>query len=59
MSKQKEMKILYKRLSIRLSPKLNENLKKLALERGSSMNGIISQILWEFIEKYYTESKDK
>ncbi len=49
---------MIKRLSIRLVPKLNEQLKSIALERGSSMNGLISQILWEFIDEY-SKSKEK
>ena len=52
---------MIKRLSIRLVPKLNEQLKSIALERGSSMNGLISQILWEFIDEYskYTEKQER
>lgn len=44
-----------KRLSIRLVKQLADKLKEMSVERGTSMNSLISQILWDFIENYYKE----
>jgi|GEM_PF-3426926 hypothetical protein len=43
---------MYKRLSIRLVPALSERIKIIANERGLSVNALISEMAWNFVEAW-------
>ena len=43
---------MYKRLSIRLVPELAERVTALAKKRGLSVNALVTQAAWEFIEDW-------
>lgn len=43
---------MYKRLSIRLVRELSDNLLIIAQKRGLSINALISEIAWEFVEDW-------
>lgn len=49
---QKEDTKLYKRISIRIVPDLSENLKVIAQKRGLSVNSLISEMAWDFVEDW-------
>ena len=41
-----------KRISIRLVHSLSEELKAIAKERGLSVNSLISEMAWDFVEEW-------
>ena len=41
-----------KRISIRLVPILSEDLKAIAKKRGLSVNSLISEMAWDFVETW-------
>lgn len=43
---------MYKRLSIRIVSALSEKLNDIAKERGLSMNALISEMAWNFVEDW-------
>lgn len=43
---------MYKRISIRLVYSLSEELKAIAKERGLSVNSLISEMAWNFVEAW-------
>lgn len=43
---------MYKRISIRIVPDLSENLKVIAQKRGLSVNSLISEMAWDFVEDW-------
>lgn len=43
---------MYKRISIRLVSSLSDELKAIAKKRGLSVNSIISEMVWEFVEAW-------
>lgn len=43
---------MYKRISIRLVLALSEELKSIAKKRGLSINALISEIAWDFVEAW-------
>lgn len=43
---------MYKRLSIRLVSDLSEDLSNIAQKRGLSINALISEMAWEFVENW-------
>lgn len=49
---------MYKRMSIRLVTSLSEDLKAIAQKRGLSLNTLISEIAWDFVEAWKTKYKD-
>lgn len=49
---QKEDTKLYKRITIRIVPDLSENLKVIAQKRGLSVNSLISEMAWDFVEDW-------
>ncbi len=49
---------MYKRLSIRIVSDLFENLKGIAQKRGLSVNSLITEIAWGFVEDWKTKYKE-
>ncbi len=47
----------YKRITIRLSTTLADDLKVVAKQRGTTLTGIIRQILFEWLENHSKEEK--
>ncbi len=45
---------MHKRISIRLVPDLSEKLKAIAKARGLSINSLISEMAWDFVETWET-----
>ncbi|MDI0267897.1 hypothetical protein QIW52_18045 [Clostridioides difficile] len=45
------------RMTIRLVPKLNQDVQNIAKKRGKSKNSIIVDACWEFVEKIKKENK--
>lgn len=43
---------MYKRLSIRLVSDLSDDLSNIAKKRGLSINALISEMAWEFVENW-------
>lgn len=43
---------MYKRISIRLVTDLSEKLKTIAKSRGLSVNSLISEMAWDFVETW-------
>lgn len=43
---------MYKRISIRLVYALSEELKTIAKARGLSINSLISEMAWDFVETW-------
>ena len=51
--KKKEVKkMTYKRMSIRLVTELAEELNRIAKKRGLSVNSLISEMAWDFVEDW-------
>jgi len=52
---------MYKRISIRLVCTLSEELKAIAKNRGLSVNSLISEMAWDFVEawKALAEKEEK
>ena len=46
---------MYKRLSIRLVSVLSEDLSNIAKKRGLSINALITEMAWEFVENWKTK----
>lgn len=46
---------MYKRLSIRLVSDLSNDLSSIAQKRGLSINALISEMAWEFVENWKTK----
>lgn len=42
----------YKRVSIRMVAELAENLSVIAKKRGLSVNSLISEIAWDFVDAW-------
>lgn len=42
----------YKRVSVRFVDDLARNLKAIAKKRGLSMNALISEITWDFVDEW-------
>lgn len=45
------------RMTIRLVPKLNNQLKKASEELGKSKNSLIVDACWKFVQKYNNSKK--
>lgn len=43
---------MYKRISIRLVSDLSEDLNVIAKKRGLSVNSLISEMAWDFVEDW-------
>lgn len=43
---------MYKRISVRLAVSLWEDLKAIAKKRGLSVNSLISEMAWDFVETW-------
>lgn len=43
---------MYKRLSLQIVSHLLEKLKAIAIERKMSINALISEMAWDFVEKW-------
>lgn len=43
---------MYKRISIRLVASLLDTLKEIAHKRGLSVNSLISEMAWDFVEDW-------
>lgn len=43
---------MYKRISIRLVASLSEDLRAIATERGLTLNALITDIAWDFVETW-------
>lgn len=43
---------MYKRMAIRLVSDLFEELKKISIKRGLSLNALISEMAWDFVEDW-------
>ena len=43
---------MYKRMSIRLVPALSEKLNSIAKKRGLSVNSLITEMAWDFVEDW-------
>lgn len=43
---------MYKRITIRIVSELSEKLKEIAKERGLSVNALISEMAWNFVEAW-------
>lgn len=43
---------MYQRISIRLVASLSEDLKAIAKKRGLSVNSLISEMVWDFVETW-------
>ena len=50
MSRAKEGEKMYKRISIRLVSELSSDLKAIAQKRGLSINALVSEMAWDFVE---------
>lgn len=50
---------MYKRISIRLVLGLSEDIKAIAKKRGLSVNALISEIAWDFVENWKTRYEEK
>ena len=51
MSKEWRVK-MYKRISLRLVASLFDDLKAIAKKRGLSVNSLISEMAWDFVEDW-------
>ena len=45
-------------MTVRATDELKESLKHLAAERGFTRNGLILNILWEWVKKEQKENRD-
>ncbi|AXU64253.1 hypothetical protein ACTPDT_05050 [Clostridioides difficile] len=45
------------RMTVRLVPKLNQDVQKIAKKCGKSKNSIIIDACWDFVEKIKKENK--
>lgn len=43
---------MYKRISIRLIAALADDLKRIARNRGLSVNSLISEMAWDFVDAW-------
>jgi len=43
---------MYKRISIRLTNELAEEMKAIAKKRGLSINALVSEMTWDFIQEW-------
>lgn len=43
---------MYKRISVRLVNDLAEELKVIAKKRGLSLNSLVSEMAWDFVEAW-------
>lgn len=43
---------MYKRISLRIVAELSEDLKNIAKKRGLSINSLISEMAWDFVEDW-------
>lgn len=43
---------MYKRISIRLVSELSSDLKAIAQKRGLSINALVSEMAWDFVEEW-------
>ena len=43
---------MHKRLSIRMVDELAKDIRAIAKKRGLSMNSLISEIAWEFVDEW-------
>lgn len=50
---------MYKRISIRIVAGLSEDLKVIAKNRGLSINALISEMAWNFVENWKTKYEKK
>lgn len=50
---------MYKRISIRLVQELSEDLSIIAQKRGLSINSLISEMAWEFVESWKEKYKEE
>lgn len=48
---------VYKRMSIRLVDTLSKELSAIAKKRGLSVNSLISEMAWDFIEQWKNKYK--
>lgn len=48
---------MYKRMSIRLVDTLSKELSAIAKKRGLSVNSLISEMAWDFIEQWKNKYK--
>lgn len=43
---------MYKRISLRIVAELSEDLKNIAKKRGLSINSLVSEMAWDFVEAW-------
>lgn len=49
---------MYKRITIRLVNELSEYLNEIAKRRGLSINSLISEMAWDFVEDWKQKRKN-
>lgn len=49
---------MYKRISLRIVKELAKDLEAIAKKRGLSVNSLISEIAWDFVEIWKNKYKD-
>lgn len=49
---------MYKRMSIRLVSALSEELNLIAKKRGLSLNSLITEMAWDFVEQWKDKYKN-
>ena len=50
---------MFKRISIRIVNSLSEDLKVIARKRGLSVNALVSEMAWDFVEDWKRKYKEK
>lgn len=50
---------MYKRISIRIVSNLSKELNVIAKKRGLSVNALISEMAWDFVECWKVKHKEK
>lgn len=48
---------MYKRISLRLVTDLLEKLRVISKKRGLSVNALISEMAWDFVEEWFDKQK--
>jgi len=50
---------MYKRMSIRIVSSLAESLREMAKKRGLSVNSLITEMAWDFVDEWKQREKDR
>lgn len=50
---------MYKRISVRIVSDLSDRLNIIARKRGLSLNALISEMAWDFVECWKTKYEEK